>query len=61
MNMKRKQTRPEFKQFQRLPAWPIILQATGADRPLEDASVPKVEMAALQIQENGFGIRSLAE
>ena len=59
--MKRKQTRPEFKQFQRLPAWPIILQPTGADRTLEEAGAPKADMAALQIQENGFGIRSLAE
>jgi len=61
MNMKRKQTRPEFKQFQRLPDWPIIIQSTDTDRSLEDASAPKVEMAALLSQENRFGIRSLAE
>jgi len=61
MNMKRKQTRPEFKQFQRLPDWPIILQPTGADRTLEEAGAPKVDMAALLLDENRFGIRTLAE
>ena len=61
MNMKRKQTRPEFKQFQRLPDWPIIIRSAGEDRSPEDTKVPKVEMAALLNQEIRFGIRSLAE
>jgi hypothetical protein len=61
MNMKRKQTRSEFKQFQRLPDWPITIQPTGGDKPLEDASAPKVDMAALLLDENRLGIRSLAE
>jgi hypothetical protein len=63
MNMKQKRTplKVEFKQFQRLPDWPIIIQSKGKDRSLEAASAPKVDMVALLIQENGFGIRSLAE
>jgi hypothetical protein len=65
MSMKRKQTRTplkvEFKQFQRLPDWSIIMRSMDSKRPLEDASVPKVDMAALLAQENRFGIRSLAE
>lgn len=61
MNMKRKQTRPEFKEFQRLPDWPIVVQPADTDRSLKDASAPKVEMAASLIEENRLGIRSLAE
>jgi len=63
MNMKQKRTplKVEFKQFQRLPDWPIIVQSRDTDRSLESASAQKVEMAALLIQENAFGIRSLAE
>jgi hypothetical protein len=63
MNMKQKPTRLkiEFKQFQRLPAWPIIIRSTGADRSLEHASAKKVGMAPLFIEEDRFGARSLAE
>jgi len=61
MNMKRKQTRPEFKQFQRLPDWPIIIRPTGAERSLEETTLPKAQMAAMLVKENRFGIRSLAE
>jgi hypothetical protein len=63
MNMKQKRTplKVEFKQFQRLPDWPVIMRSMDAARSLEDASMPKVGMAALLIQENRAGIRSLAE
>jgi hypothetical protein len=63
MNMKKKRTplKVEFKQFQRLPDWPVIMQLTDKGRSLEDASAPKVDMAALLSQENRFAIRSLAE
>jgi hypothetical protein len=63
MNMKRKKTvlKVEFKQFQRLPEWPVIVQSTGEGRSLEDTNVPKVEVASYLIEENKFGIRSLAE
>ena len=62
MNMKLKRTllKIEFKQFQRLPEWPTAIRPTGENRTLEDTSVPKVQIAALLIQENRY-IRSLAE
>ena len=61
MNMKQKQ-RPlkiEFKQFQRLPEWPII-PPTAPERPLLD-NAPKTEVAASLIQSHTLGIRSFAE
>jgi hypothetical protein len=63
MNMKQKRTtlKVEFKQFQRLPDWPIIIRSAATDRSREDTSVPKTALAALLIQENRFGIRTLAE
>jgi hypothetical protein len=63
MNMKQKRTplKLEFKQFQRLPDWPIMMQPTTAGRSLEEANMQKVGIAPLLIQENRFGIRSLAE
>jgi len=63
MNMKQKRTplKVEFKQFQRLPDWPVIIQSTGKGRSLEHASAPKVDLAALLSQDNRFAIRSLAE
>jgi hypothetical protein len=63
MNMKKKPTRLkiEFKQFQRLPAWPIIIRSTGADRSVEHAGKRTVGMAAFLIEQDRFGARSLAE
>ena len=62
MNMKQKRTplKVEFKQFQRLPDWPIILR-TGAEPSREDTSVPTMAMTALLNQENRFVVRSFAE
>jgi len=62
MNMKLKRTplKIEFKQFQRLPEWPTAIRPTTENRALEKTSVPKVQIAALLIQENRY-IRSLAE
>jgi hypothetical protein len=63
MNMKPKRTplKVEFKQFQRLPEWPVIIRSTDAARSLGDTSLPGVEVAALLVQENRADIRSLAE
>jgi hypothetical protein len=63
MNMKQKRTplKVEFKQFQRLPDWPVSMRSPGDDRPFEAASMAKVEVAALLIQHNRAAIRSLAE
>jgi hypothetical protein len=63
MNMKPKPTplKVEFKQFQRLPDWPLIILSTDAERSLEDASARKITMAPLLMQEDRFGLRSLAE
>ena len=61
MNMKPKQTRIEFKQFQILPDWPIIIRSGGADGSLEDASVQKVRIASLLLEEDGSGTRSFVE
>jgi hypothetical protein len=62
MNMKLKRTplKIEFKQFQRLPDWPTALRPTSENRTLEETSLPKVQIAALLIQENRY-TRSLAE
>jgi hypothetical protein len=62
MNMKLKRTplKIEFKQFQRLPEWPAAIQPMSENRALEEASVPRAQMAVLLIQENRY-IRSLAE
>lgn len=63
MNMKQKRTplKVEFKQFQRLPDWPLIVQLTGTDRSFEERKVSKAAMASLLAEQNRFGIRSLAE
>jgi hypothetical protein len=63
MNMKLKRTplKIEFKQFQRLPEWPTALRPTSENQALEDTSAPKVQIAALLVQENSYAIRSLAE
>jgi len=65
MNMNRKQTRTplkvEFKQFQRLPHWPVGAASMDPDRPGQNATLAKVEMAALLMRDNTLGIRSLAE
>jgi hypothetical protein len=63
MNMKLKRTplKIEFKQFQRLPDWPTAIQPTSENWTLEETNVPKVQIAALLMQESKFGIRSLAE
>jgi hypothetical protein len=61
MNMKpRKKLKIEFKQFQRLPEWPII-RSMDAGRPVEGANVRKITMVPLPIEEDRFGARSLAE
>jgi hypothetical protein len=51
----------EFKQFQRLPEWPIIIRSADAGRCVEEASVRKIAVVPLAIEENRFGVRSLAE
>jgi hypothetical protein len=62
MEMKRKQTlKVEFKQFQRLPDWPIIVRSTDAARSLENSTVRKIGMIPLLLKEDRFGTRSLAE
>ena len=63
MNMKQKRTplKVEFKQFQRLPEWPIAERSTNTNVYLEGGEVAKIQMAALMIHDNRFGVRSLAE
>jgi hypothetical protein len=60
MKLKRMPLKIEFKQFQRLPEWPTAIQPTSENRAIEDTSVPKVQIAALLVQENRY-ILSLAE
>jgi len=59
MKPKQKRLKIEFKQFQRLPDWPVNIQSMGAGTSLEDTKVPKAEMASILIEQNRFGIRSL--
>jgi hypothetical protein len=61
MNMKRKLVRPEFKQFQRLPQWPVALGVNNEKRSLADTSIQKVGIIPLLVSEYKFGTRSLAE
>jgi len=61
MKPKQKRLKIEWKQFQRLPEWPLTIQSTGPGTSLEDTKVRKVEIASILIEQNRFGIRSLAE
>jgi len=61
MNMKRKLVRPEFKQFQRLPHWPVIIGVNNEKRSPGDTNVQKVGIISLLVSEYKFGARSLAE
>ena len=61
MKPKQKRLKIEFKQFQRLPEWQLNLQSTSPDTSLENTKVRKVEIASILIEQNRFGIRSLAE
>jgi hypothetical protein len=62
MNMKpRMKLKIEFKQFQRLPEWPVIIRSADAGRRVEEASVRKIPMVPLPIEQDRFGVRSLAE
>jgi hypothetical protein len=61
MKLKRTPLKVEFKQFQRLPEWPIAIRSTDTGRPIEDISLRKVGMAALVIEQNRSGARSFAE
>jgi len=62
MNMKpRMKLKIEFKQFQRLPEWPIIIRSKDAGRPIEDTSVRKVGMTPLVVEQDRSGARSFAE
>jgi hypothetical protein len=62
MNMKpRMKLKIEFKQFQRLPEWPIIIRSNDPSRPIEDNSVRKVGMTPLVVEQDRAGARSFAE
>jgi hypothetical protein len=62
MNMKpRKKLKIEFKQFQRLPEWPIIIPSQDAGTPINDTSVRKVGMTPLVVEQQTSGARSFAE
>jgi hypothetical protein len=51
----------EFKQFQRLPEWPIIIRSKHASRPIDDSSVRKIGMTPLVVKQDRAGARSFAE
>jgi hypothetical protein len=63
MEMKPKRTplKIEFKQFQRLPEWPIVIRSTEAGRSIERTSLRKVGMASVAIEQDRSGARCFAE
>jgi hypothetical protein len=61
MKPRQKRLKIEWKQFQRLPEWPLNIQSTSISTSLEDTKVRKVEIAAILLEQNRLGIRSLAE
>ena len=63
MNMKLKRTplKIEFKQFQRLPEWPIIIRSPDAGKSIEDARLGKIGMGSLVAEQDRSGARSFAE
>jgi hypothetical protein len=63
MNMKLKRTplKIEFKQFQRLPEWPIVIQSTDAGKSIEGTRLGKIGMASLVVEQDRSGARSFAE
>jgi hypothetical protein len=61
MNMKQKQTRPEFKEFQCLPDWPIIIRSSDAKQSHEHASAQKIKMSPPLLEEDRLSMRSFVE
>jgi len=63
MNMKPKRTplNVEFKQFQRLPDWPIIIKSIDSNRSSEAAREQRIKFSLPWFEQDGLRARSFAE